>query len=69
MQDHLLLAETLIENFQRLQSFEMELRQVRLSDETWAAWQDHVSEADLSSQGLACLRVLDAQDHLGAIAD
>ena len=62
MQENLILAETLIENFQRLQSFEMELRQVRLSDETWQAWQDRVSEAELSSQGIACLRVLDSPD-------
>ncbi len=49
--DKLLQAETLIENYRRLQSFEMELRYLKLSNTSFEAWDKIVNLQEMQEAG------------------
>ncbi|NJO82615.1 MAG: hypothetical protein HC828_07170 [Blastochloris sp.] len=55
-------AELLIENYQHLLGFELELAALRLSSESWEDWENRVQDADLEKHGAALIIDQEALD-------
>lgn len=59
--EKLLQAETLIENYQRLQSFEMELRYLKLSNTSFMEWSNRVTSQEIQAKGASIAMLIPDQ--------